>query len=147
MGNFFDLYGKRVIEVLKSIPEFLWFDLVISLLLAFLVWFVLDVLVGLAIGLFFLWKWIFFVFLIIAFFFDFLVSGIIVSVTGLRLMKKFETTSEIIYKAVSEYHLLAKENKKIYEGTKEEFEKWYSSQEFRFSDDMAESILKSIIRG
>jgi len=59
-------------------------------------------------------------------------------------MKKFETTPEIIFKAVFNFHLLEKKNKKIREGDKESFEEWYSrSEDFNnFAEKMARAFIR-----
>ena len=139
MLAFFDLYGRRAILVVKSIPKLLLYMMGISSLLAFLTWFVLDVVFGLTIAFLSLWKWIFIATVGVSLFWDFLVVGIIFSVLSFMLMKKFETTPEIIFKAVFKFHLLEKKNKKIREGDKESFEEWYSrSEDFNnFAEKMA----------
>lgn len=140
MKDFFDLCWRQTIFVVKTIPKLVCMIILGSLVLSFLSWFVLDVVFGLTIGFLFLWKWVFVVLILIFFFLDFGITLFI----NFKLMKKFETTPETIIKAVLEFGLMKKQNKRIREGNKNDFDSWYSECEFK--GNLRNSITKSIAK-
>lgn len=124
------------------LPWFLLVMFFLSFAISVVAWFVMVVLIGHDFNFLDYWRLVFLTPVVFLFLLNILVTCVIESVQCLKLMKKFETTQAKINKAVFNFGLLKRENKKIREGSKEDFDEWFKRREFACF--LAEHMFKRI---